>query len=520
VLLITACTSGGSSDQADAEETSASAGQGASEAGATQPTANGAADPFAGAWEDDTSPSIGKTADWTNKVALADLDEDGDVDLLFANGGDYETPGKPVASTVFLNDGAGNFRDATRQVFGDFKGLTRVIQVGDVDGDGHPDLLVGTTYNTQSRLFLNTGQGQWSDVTDTHLPRTGLSVGDLELGDADEDDDLDIVLADWGNKSPMKGAGPVVLWLNDGRGRFSAAAKGAMPTVPVGFSWDLELVDVDNDWDLDVAISCKVCPTSRLYLNNGVGHFKDATKSHMPAFENNYEFAPIDLDADGFLDLVTINDGASQLLGLPEHVFRNDGTGRYVDVTDDWWPEAANPGYDDNVAVALDVESDGDADFLVGSLDGPDRLLVNDGTGHLVLHENVLTADMSLGTLGMAVADLNGDKILDVVEGQGEVTGHEDERIYFGTSAVPPDTAPPVIRAELTDGVVLARIHDNKTPNSPADWTSVLARWAGARATLTWYGENLFRVRLPSSANGVQVCAIDAAGNRSCAPAR
>ena len=195
-----------------------------------------------------------------------------------------------------------------------------------------------------------------------------------------------------------------------------------MPSTPVGFSWDLELVDVDNDWDLDVAVSCKTCQSSQLYVNDGAGTFTDVTAGRMPAFTNNYEFAPMDLDDDGFLDLVTINDGGPVATGGSEHVFRNDGTGTFVDMTREWWPPAQNRGRDDNVVVGLDVESDGDADFLVGSLNGSDRLLLNDGTGALTAVEGIFDAAPSRGTLGMAIADLNGDLRPDVVEGQGEVT--------------------------------------------------------------------------------------------------
>lgn len=79
---------------------------------------------FAGAWVDVTADTIGETTDWTNKVELADIDADGFVDLLFANGGDYDTPGTPVASRAFLNNGDGTFTDATEAVLGNLELLT------------------------------------------------------------------------------------------------------------------------------------------------------------------------------------------------------------------------------------------------------------------------------------------------------------------------------------------------------------------------------------------------------------
>ena len=47
-------------------------------------------------WQDVTAETIGETAEWTNKVELADIDGDGRVDILFANGGDYDKPGTAV----------------------------------------------------------------------------------------------------------------------------------------------------------------------------------------------------------------------------------------------------------------------------------------------------------------------------------------------------------------------------------------------------------------------------------------
>lgn len=264
--------------------------------------------------------TIGETAEYTNRVELADLDLDGDTDILFANGGGYEFAEEPEASRVFLNTSDGTFEEATDAVMGALVGTVRVIKVADLDGDGGNDILLGTTYETQSQLLLSADNATWTNATADHLPAVDLSVGDLELGDVDADGDLDVMLAHWGNGgSPFDVTGITQLWLNDGAAHFTDATAERMPQVEIGFSWDLDLVDVDNDWDLDALVSCKVCQGSRLYLNDGTGTFTDATDGNMPAFPNNYEFAPIDLDADGFLDLVTINDGPPTAAGLTEH---------------------------------------------------------------------------------------------------------------------------------------------------------------------------------------------------------
>jgi hypothetical protein len=136
------------------------------------------------------------------------------------------------------------------------------------------------------------------------------------------------------------------------------------------------------------------------------------------------------------------------------------------------------------------------------------------------MEADAFATEASLGTLGMAAADLDGDRRVDVVEAQGEVPGHEAERVYLATHRVPPDTAPPVVAATLREAEVLARIHDNRAPNLPHDWRSTVVSWPGRERPLTWYGENLFRAPVPSTVRTVDVCATDVAGNRRCVRVR
>ncbi|MBL9104531.1 MAG: VCBS repeat-containing protein [Myxococcales bacterium] len=467
-------------------------------------------------WEDATDATIGKTSEWSNKVELADIDGDGLVDILFANGAGYSDPEGPEPSRAFLNKGAGvPFEEVSMDVFGS-PAQTRVLKVRDVDGDGNPDIFMGNSFGDACRLYLGDGQGGYMDASG-QLPEAFPSVGDLELGDVDGDGDLDVLLADWGANAG--GAGGVTqLWLNDGAGTFTDATTANMPQIPVSWSWELELADVDNDLDLDALISCKTCSGSFLFHNDGAGVFTDAT-DQLPQFGNNYEFEAIDLTGDGFLDLITINDGPM----AREHILVGDGAGGFTDATAELWPNEANAPGDDNMVAFLDYDSDGDADFVIAGLFGnDDRLLLNDGAGHLTLVADAFDPANSSGSLGVAVADLDGDRKLDVVLSEGE-SPQDADRVFLGVD-VAADTAAPKISLVTADGVrVRARIHDNKTPVMPHDFMAPpLARYTtpGGEEVheMGWYGEALWRVlgEPPADATSVVVCATDAAGNEAC----
>ena len=479
-------------------------------------------------WTDATEALLDSTAEWSNKVELADLDGDGRLDLLFANGGNYSEPGAPEPNRVFFNRGSGRrFEERTVEVFGPAPDLARVVKARDLDADGHVDVFVGTTYRTLSRLFLGTGGGAFTEASDTHLPRVALSLGDAEPGDVDGDGDLDLVLADWGPGNNMTNAGGRVrLWLNDGSARFSDASD-RLPATLVRFSWEIELVDVDNDYDLDLLVSCKRCAGSLLWRNDGGGAFTEDPRG-LPQYTNNYDFEAMDLDGDRYLDLVTINDG--DIVGgvgssRREHLFINDGEGRFRDMTDALWPAAENIGEDDNMVAFLDYDSDGDADFLIGSLSGPDRLLINDGDGRLRTANEVFAGPPTPGTLGLALGDLDGDGRLDVVQAQGEVRGAERERVLLG-QGLTPDTAPPSIDLATAspDGaglLVRARVHDRKSPSLPTEWRHVELRWAApdgssSRTPMRWYGEYLWSARAPAGVEALEICAADASGNEAC----
>ena len=394
-----------------------------------------------------------------------------------------------------------------------FVGHARVIKVADVDGDGDLDILTGGAYQSQLKLFLRDGD-HWTDASD-QLPQQLTSAGDLELGDVDGDGDLDIVIADWGATSPGSQSyqgGQTRLYLNDGTGHFTDATA-QLPAALVAWSWDMELVDVDNDFDLDILVSCKLCDHQFLFVNDGTGHFTDHSDA-LPTATNNYEFEPMDIDGDGFLDLITLNTGPDS----KSRLFVNQRDGTFADETSSRIAASANPGADDNAAVWLDVDADGDADLLIASLSGPERLLLNDGSGHFTLAAGSSTPDDTPGSLGIAVADLDGDGRLDVVQSQGEVAF--PEKVQLASTMVAVDTQPPVVsgvEAVAAGGVVRARVHDHQSPSHAHDWQKVVLVAAGMETPMTWYGEYLWRATLPAlPIDSYKVCATDRAGNMGC----
>jgi FG-GAP-like repeat len=363
-------------------------------------------------------------------------------------------------------------------------------------------------------------KGVFTDVSKTALPAGTVALGDAEFGDVDGDGDLDLVLADWG-PPPIDAGGPTRLWLNDGHGVFTDATD-RMPAVKIGMSWDLEVIDLDDDGDLDVIVSCKLCSGGKAFVNDGTGHFSDDSLARLPQHANNYEYEPMDIDGDGDLDLVTINDGPDDT----ETVLINDGAGHFTDDTAARIAAADNlAGADDNCDTFLDVDGDGDADFVIGSLSAADRLMRNDGHGHFTMVDTVMTL-ATPGTLGLAVADLDHDGRLDVVQAQGEAA--TPEKVLLANHGVAVDTAPPDVRIVRPAGAealeVIARAHDHQSPSRDSDWRRVALEIVEPQGTapiaMRWHGEYEWAATLPAPPAGgtlrYRVCATDAAGNAAC----
>jgi Ca2+-binding RTX toxin-like protein len=152
-------------------------------------------------------------------VSLGDLDGDGDADAVVSNA---FTDG---ASAVYLNDGNGTFGAAVEN----FPARSYRNALGDVDGDGDQDILLGgwfdggTGLGAPTTVWLNDGAGNFTSSGQSFGPGGTLGVA---LGDVDNDGDLDALLGNTGAAAPNE------VWLNDGSGQFTQGVTLDPPAAP------------------------------------------------------------------------------------------------------------------------------------------------------------------------------------------------------------------------------------------------------------------------------------------------
>lgn len=242
-------------------------------------------------------------------VAMGDIDGNGAPDILTANYYDDSI-------TKLFNDGTGQFETSTTTPS---RNYIRNIELCDVDNDGDLDLAL--TWLHGMMVLINDGSGAWASGT-AYAP--GIRPTGIAFGDLDADGDADLVITD-----PPGGRAYVLT--NMGTGVYSTAGSYLTGAGPMGVG----CADLDQDGNVDMAITCQSVATVEVRLNDGSGGFGTPEVLHTGSTPVALVIA--DFNGDGALDLATANNGSNSVTVLLRPGCRvdvnGDGTLDFFDVS-------------------------------------------------------------------------------------------------------------------------------------------------------------------------------------------
>ncbi len=243
------------------------------------------------------------------------------------------------------------------------------MAVADVNGDGLSDAFIGGAKDQPGQLLIQQRDGQFVPTNAAMFERDRVSE---DLGavffDATGNGVPDLYVVSGGSEfSDLAPALQDRLYLNDGRGNFRKA-EGHLPSMNVSGS-RAAAADFDGDGHIDLFVGGRVVPwrygidpPSVLLRNDGRGRFTDVTAQVAPALARIGMVTDAlwhDVDGDGRPDLVVIGEW------MPISIFRNTGTGTLelmatpgLERSHGWW----------NRIIAGDFTGDGHTDFIVGNL--------------------------------------------------------------------------------------------------------------------------------------------------------
>lgn len=245
---------------------------------------------------------VGQPGANPRQVVTADFTGDGYPDLATGNFVTHEVG-------ILRNRGDGTFAPVTNYPL--CSDCTPYgLAAGDVDGDGHPDL-VTTNYSVPFvSVVRNKGDGTFTASQQYSLATNTSQGQDITLADVNGDGTLDILTTTLGMPT-------LSVFLNQGRGQFGPcqAYRYALTAVIA----HLTVADFDRNGQLDVAITHFTdftSPTGNLvsvFYNQGSGQFGLPTNYALANSTAPFGITAADLNADGYLDLLTANSGTDNV---------------------------------------------------------------------------------------------------------------------------------------------------------------------------------------------------------------
>jgi hypothetical protein len=332
-----------------------------------------------------TDYAIG-AAETPQSMAFADLNGDGKLDLVTAN---YWSG----TVSVLLGKGDGTFAAKMDYAVGDSRDGTHVasptsVALGDLNGDGMPDIVTANRYRNTVSVLLGKGDGTFAAQMD-YSPGEGPE--EVALGDLNGDGKLDIVTAniDSATVSVLPGRGD---------GTFASKLDYPVGGDPRSAPRQIALGDLNGDGKLDAVVANYSASSVSVLLGKGDATFVGQTDYAAEQYQDSVgtSVVLVDLNGDGKLDLLT---GSSSSVG----VLLGKGDGSFAAMVD-------YPGGIGSVALG-DLNGDGKLDLLtrIGSSVG---VLLGKGDGTF---DTWAISPTGNHPGAIALGDLNGDGKLDVV---------------------------------------------------------------------------------------------------------
>ncbi len=355
-------------------------------------------------------------------VAVADVNGDGRPDLVVANGCLTSSDCNSSAVSVLLGNGDGTFQSAVIYNTGEIDATS--IAVGDLNGDGHPDIVVANGCEdgicAHGGLSVLLGKGDGTFQSAATYSSGGTLPSSVVIGDVNGDGHSDLVVANWQSHS-------VGVLLGNGDGTFQAPV-----TYDAGFDPDSVVTgDVNGDGHPDLVLADLCLPSGdcstggvSVLLGKGDGTFQ-ARVTYSSGGAAAFSAAIGDVNGDGHPDLVVgnlyygifSNGGVGVLLGNGDGTFQDPATydagpgGNSVEIADtngDGHPDLVT-----NVAVnRCNGICSGEVSLMLGNGDGTFPTLDGYPSGGFTgdgIEENGNAPN------AVAIADVNGDGSLDVL---------------------------------------------------------------------------------------------------------